>query len=376
VSKYYKKRSVKSGLPPGTLVHIGEKRLDAVKIQVFDYNENDFREIGDVKTMSECLALKENPTVTWVNVDGVHDTDVLESFGQAFGIHPLILEDIMNTDQRPKMQEFDDYIYVVLKNLKYDENGGERGIVSEQVSMVITSKFVITFQENKAGDAFNPVRDLIRSGKGKIRKMGSDFLTYALIDAIVDGYFGVLEKTGERMEEIEEEMMANPTFKTLHLIHILKREMLLVRRAVWPLRELIVGLERSDSDLIKSGTKLYLQDVYDHTIQLIESTEIFRDMLSEILNIYLSSVGNKTNMAVRRLTLITTVFMPLTLLAGIGGMSEFTMMTGGAENWKIAYSAFFLIMAVIASCNYYVLKWLDKRDKLEVQPLEVKSDSK
>jgi len=282
-----------------------------------DYNEAQFQE-KEAKTIEECLPFKDKPTVTWINIDGVHQVEIMEKIGAHFGIHPLILEDIMNTGQRPKMEDFEDYIFVVVKMIYYDEKDNE--IKAEQVSLLIGLNFVISFQE-KEGDVFNPIRDRIRKAKGRIRKMGADYLAYALIDTIVDHYFIVLEKLGEKIEDMEEELVTNPTPETLQTIHNLKRELIVLRKSIWPLREVISVLERGESPLIHESTSIYLRDVYDHTIQVVDTIETFRDMVSGMLDVYLSSVSNRMNEVMKVLTIIATIFIPLTFIAGIYGMN-------------------------------------------------------
>jgi len=251
-------------------------------------------------------------------LDGIHQLDNIEKIGEHFKIHPLVLEDIMNTGQRPKMEDFNDYLFIVLKMLSYDEEENETK--TEQVSLILSSKFVISFQESE-GDVFDPVRERIRSDRGRIRKMGVDYLAYSLIDAIVDNYFMVLEKIGEKIEDIEDELVKNPTPEVLHTIHRLKRELIFLRKSVWPLREVISRLERWESPLIDKSIDIYLRDVYDHTIQVIDALETFRDMLSGMLDIYLSSLSNRMNEVMKVLTIIATIFIPLTLISSIYEMN-------------------------------------------------------
>jgi magnesium transporter len=312
-----RKRGKKSGLPPGTLIHVGERKVGKARITIIDYDEHHFQE-KEAKDVEESLPFKDKPTVTWINIDGLHKLEIMEKIGEHFNIHPLVLEDIVNTGQRPKMEDFVDYIFVTLKMLHYFESETETKI--EQVSMILGSNFVISFQESE-GDVFDPIRDRIRADKGRIRKMGADYLAYALMDAIVDNYFTILEKLGEGIEDMEEELVVNPTLETLQSIHKLKREMIFLRKSVWPLREVINRLERWESSLIKKSTSTYLRDLYDHTIQVIDSIETFRDVLSGMLDIYLSSVSNRMNEVMKVLTIITTIFIPLTLIAGIYGMN-------------------------------------------------------
>src|SRR4030066_1059873 len=253
--KLTKKRSQKAGLPPGTLIHIGEKKREEPKITILDYDEARFQE-REVKSIEECFPFKEKPTVTWINVEGLHQVEVLERLGGWYGVHPLVLEDILNTDQRPKMEDHGEYIYIVLRDLDYSDKSNE--IETEQISLIVGSNFVFSFQE-RGGGTFNPIRDRIRNNKGRIRKMGADYLAYALLDSIVDNYFIILEKLGERIESLEEKLITNPTRETLQTIHDLKKEMIFLRRAVWPLREVVGSLERGESSLIQASTRIYLR---------------------------------------------------------------------------------------------------------------------
>ncbi|MBM3311709.1 MAG: magnesium/cobalt transporter CorA, partial [Candidatus Aminicenantes bacterium] len=249
---------------------------------------------------------------------GVHDPDLINRLGTAYELHPLILEDIMTTSQRPKMEDLGSSVYVVLKMLELDGPGA--AIVTDQLSLVFGKNYVVSFQE-KPGDMFDQVRERLRQGKGRLRKMGADYLAYALLDAVVDHYFVVLESLGERVEALEEELVGDPSQATLHRIHALKREMIFLRKSVWPLREVVAKLERAESELIKESTEIFFRDVYDHTIQVIDNIETFREMLSGMLETYLSSVSNRMNRVMKVLTIIATIFIPLTFLAGVYGMN-------------------------------------------------------
>jgi len=314
--KPIKRKSKGINLVPKPLVHPG-KKPDGVKITVIDYDQAQFKE-KEVKRAEECFPFKDKPTVTWINVDGIHDISLIEQIGKHFDMHSLVIEDIVNTAQRPKYEDFGHYILVVLKMLYYDDDECQTN--SEQVSLMIGTNFVISFQE-KEGDVFNAIRDRIRNAKGRIRKMGADYLAYALIDAIVDHYFIILEKFGEKIEGLEEGLVTNPTPETLQATHELKREMIFLRKSVWPLREVISGLQRAGSSLIQKSTGIFLRDVYDHTIQVIDTVETFRDMVSGMLDIYLSSISNKMNEVMKVLTIIATIFIPLTFIAGVYGMN-------------------------------------------------------
>jgi magnesium transporter len=311
------KRSKKTGLPPGSLVHVGERKVEKTRITVIDYDGDNVIE-KEVETAEECFRFRETSTVTWINVDGVHDSEIIEKLGSHFGLHPLILEDIMNTSQRPKMEDLGDAVYIVLNMVEC--GSGDPDVVTEQMSLVFGKNFVLSFQE-RPGDTFDPVRERIRKGKGRIRKMGPDYLAYTLIDAVVDDYFVVLERMGEQIEEIEDELVADPKKATLNEIHAMKREMIFLRKSAWPLREVISRLERAESPLIQKTTGIFLRDVYDHMIQVIDNIETFREMLSGMLDMYLSSVSNRMNEVMKILTIIGTIFIPLTFIAGVYGMN-------------------------------------------------------
>jgi magnesium transporter len=317
VSRFTKKRSVKSGLPPGTLVHIGDKSDRSVQISVIGYapgeiEEHHFEQIG------QYLENPCNSPVVWVNVEGVHDVELIRALGEKHTFHPLVLEDIVNTVQRPKIEDYGDYLFIVLKMLRPTEDGG---FSSEQISFILGADYLFTFQEGIKGDTFDPVRDRIRSSKGKIRSMGVDYLAYALIDAIVDGYFSILEGFGERIVDIEEELALAPDQKALNRINGMKKEIIYLRKTVWPLREAISFLERGDSDLLQHANRVYFRDVYDHTVQVIDTVETYRDLLSSMLDLYLSSISNRTNEIMKFLTVIGTIFIPLTFLVGVYGMN-------------------------------------------------------
>ena len=352
--KLTKERSKKAGLPPGTLIHIGEQKTERTRVEILDYDESHLLE-KEIETIDECLQFKNAQTVTWINVEGLHQVETLEKLNECFELHPLVMEDILNTDQRPKMEDYGDYIYVVLKLLYSNEMGSR--IETEQVSLILGPHFVISFQE-RGGAVFNPVKERIRNGKGRIRKMGADYLAYALLDSIVDNYFLVLEKLGEKIEFLEDELVANPTRSTLQAMHNLKSDMILLSRSVWPLREVISGLERGESPLIKESTRVYLRDIYDHTIQVIDTIETFRDMLSGMLDIYLSSISNRMNEVMKVLTIIATIFIPLTFVVGLYGMNFHYM---PELEWSWGYPAVLLVMFVIVVCMLIYFrkrKWL------------------
>ncbi len=354
IPKPFRKRSEKGGLPPGTLVHIGERKAEKVRITIIEYDETQFQE-KEVETIEECFSFKDTPAVTWINIEGLHQLDTIEKIGKHFTIHPLVLEDIANTEQRPKMEDFDDYIFLILKMLYFEED--ENAVKAEQVGLILGSNFVISFEEG-GGDVFNPVRERIRNGKGRIRKLGPDYLAYALMDVIVDSYFLILERIGDRIEDLEEDLLDESRPETMQAIHSLKGEMLLFRKSVWPLREVISSMERGESVLIRESTGIYLRDVYDHTIHVIDTIETFRDLLSGLLDLYISSVSNKMNEVMKVLTIIATIFIPLTFIAGVYGMN-FRYMP--ELEWRFGYHIILLVMLITgAGMVIYVRKrrWL------------------
>jgi magnesium transporter len=344
----------KPGQAPGTVSYVGEKKVAHMRIMLMDYDpphveEKEFSDVGDV------LAYRDAPTVSWININGLHDTVALQKLGDHFGLHPLVLEDIVNTHQRPKMEDYQDYVYLVCRMIYFSEDTQQ--IDTEQISLVLGPNYILSFQERE-GDVFDPVRERIRHGKGRIRKTGPDYLAYALLDAVVDNYFIALEKVGDRIESMEMELLDEPTTELLQAIHALKREMILVRRAVWPLREVLGRLERAESILIKEETSVFLRDVYDHTIQVADVVESFRDMLSGLQDLYLSSISNKMNEVMKVLTIIATIFVPLTFVAGIYGMN-FDFMP--ELHWKWGYPGVWVVIltvGVVMLVYFRRRKWL------------------
>jgi len=354
MARFVKKRSKTIGLSPGSMVHVGKKKTDIVKITVLDYNVSKVEEerVVDVK---DCFPFKEKPSVTWINVVGLHDVDTIGNLGSHYDIHSLVLEDIVNTSQRPKMEDYDGYLYIVLKMLHYNDKLNE--VEAEQVSLILGNNFVICFQE-KEEDVFDSVRDRIRNDKGRIRKMGADYLCYVLLDAIIDNYFVILEKIGEKLEGLEDEVVLNPNPTILQTIHSLKREMLFLRKSVWPLREVVSGLQKNGSTLIKKTTGIFLRDIYDHTIQVIDAIETYRDLISSLIDIYMSSVSNKMNEVMKVLTIFAAIFIPLTFIAGIYGMN-FENMPELSIPWAYPMVWVVIILVSVSLLGYFKhRKWL------------------
>jgi magnesium transporter len=348
-----KSRSQKAGLPPGTLVHIGDKKVDKPRITLMEFNESRLNE-QELKTFTGWQQVTEGNTVTWLDIGGVHQISLIEQIGDIFKLHPLLLEDIVNTDQRPKLDDYDQYLYVVVKMLYRDD---QDKVIAEQVSIVLGPQYVLTFQEN-GKDVFDPLRTRLRTDKGKIRKSGADYVFYSLMDSIVDHYFTIMERLGEKLEILEDECVLDPNGRSLERIQRFKKDVLYLRRAVWPLRDVISGLQRDDSTLIKPPTKIYLRDVYDHTVQIMETIETFRDLVASMLEIYLSSNSHRMAAVMKVLTIITTIFMPLTFIAGIYGMN-FEYMP--ELKWPWGYP---MILGVMAAIGIAMVAFFRRKDWL------------
>lgn len=354
MARFFKRHHNKIAQSPGTVEYHGERKVDQIRIAIMDYDESALNENRDA-AFEECLTCKDLPSTSWINVNGLHDTDFLTKLGERFGLHSLVLEDIVNTNQRPKFEDYGEYIYIVIKILDYDE--AAQIVTSEQVSLILGQNYVLSFQERE-GDIFEPVRERIRGGKGRIRKGGTDYLTYALLDAVVDHYYAVLERFGDEIEAIEEDLIDHPAPELLNQIHALKREMIYIRKSVWPLREVVGSLYRDETRLIKKATQLFLRDVYDHTIQVIDSVESFRDIISGMQDLYLSSLSNRMNEVMKVLTIAATIFVPLTFFAGIYGMN-FDFMP--ELKWKWSYPIFWAVIVVVGGSMVYAFRrkrWL------------------
>jgi len=351
--KLVKKRHKKIGVSPGTLIHLGEQKLDQALISTLEYNlEQLWERQLDAATAEQCGQLRPEAKVSWINLDGLHQIDYLETLGRCFNLHPLAQEDILNTEHRPKLEEFPEHLFIVVKMLQFDDASKE--IRTEQVSLILGANFVLSFQE-LTGDVFDGVRERIRKAKGRVRKMGADYLAYVLLDAIVDNYFVILEKLGDQIEELEAELIHSPTPETMQKIHHFKREMILLRKAIWPLREVISGLQRHEGGLISDATGAFLRDLYDHCIQILDTVETLRDILAGLLDLYLSSISNRMNEIMKVLTLIATIFIPLTFIAGIYGMN-FDYMP--ELHWKYGY---FLAWGLMLGCGLALLRFFKRK---------------
>lgn len=332
-----KNRSKKIGMPPGTLVHIGEKREAPVKITRISYDQTSVTK-NKYDDISVCIEDIDKNQVNWINIDGIHDMNIISTIGKAFDIHPLLLEDIVNSDQRPKFESFDNFIFVVCRMIFISEN--KKDIKTEQISLVITENTVISFQE-EPGDVFDAVRDRIKNKVGKIRGMNSGYLAYSLIDSVTDHYFLAIEQLGYEIDSLEDRLMEGTDDETVKTIHRLRSQVIMMRKSIWPLREIILGLEKDETDILGEQTTRYFRDVYDHTIQIMDAVEIFRDLLTGMMDLYLSGVSNRMNQVMKVLTIISTIFIPMTFIAGVYGMNFKNMPELG---WNFGYYIALLLM--------------------------------
>lgn len=327
---------IESDAPPSIIILIDYSESKATKVQL--------------EAPEDCEPYLDTESVSWVDVKGLGSEDVLQRLGHVFNLHPLVLEDIVNVPQRPKVEEYTDQLLIVARMVTLKADG--LGFISEQVSFILGQHYLLTVQEEPEHDSFGPVRERIRCNKGIIRKQKSDYLAYALLDSIIDGFFPVLEAYGERIEALEDEVVANPTRQTLEKIHGIKRELLTLRRSIWPQRDAINMLIRDGSDLISHDVQIYLRDCYDHAVQVLDMVETYRELSSSLMDVYLSSVSNRMNEIMKTLTVISAIFIPLTFVAGIYGMNfntEISRWNMPELNWYFGYPLCWALMISIAS---------------------------
>ncbi len=339
--KSFRRMASKVGMPPGSLVYTGEKEQTAAKITVTRYNGQTIVE-RQLEAFDASQMVADPGEVTWINVTGVSKVKDLEKLGECFKIHPLVLEDILEVGQRPKVEDYDDYLYIVLNSIR--PVGEDEELAAEEISLVLGPHYLLSFYVGD-DDIYAPVRARLRQGKGRIRKLGPDYLAYALIDLVVDNYFLELEKFGDQVESLEDEVVARPSPQTLRDVHRFKNDMIMLRKSLWPLREVIARLERRESPLISESLGNYFRDVYDHTIIAIDTVETYRDILSGMLDIYLSSMSNRLNQIMKVLTIIATIFMPLTFITSLYGMNFKNM---PELQWHYGYYGVLVVMLVIA----------------------------
>jgi len=339
------------GQSPGALIHVGTQRVENVRIDMMEYDDKTINEKNNVK-IEDCLESKDKPNVTWINVIGIHDPNIIETFGNSFEIHPLHQANIMNTELRPSIEIHDNYVLIMLKMPHYINETGKLEL--EQISIVLAKNHVITFQEIEA-DFFDLIRKRLRNKTGTIRNQKSDYLAYAIIDAIIDSYFLVIEKIGDITEELEEELMQNPTADTMQTIQTLKRRMISLRKSIWPAREIIDFLGRDSTMLISDNTRTYLRDVYNHVIQVIDTIEGLRDVIGGMLDTYLSSVSNRMNEVMKTLTIIAAIFIPITFIAGLYGTNFIYV---PELQWEYSYFAMLIVMGIVSGL---MIAWFKRK---------------
>jgi magnesium transporter len=326
------------GAPPGTLFYTGEQ-TGKVKICLMEFNESEFieREFHD---LGQCMHHLKGDMVKWINVEGVHDVRLIENLGKLYDLHPLTLEDIVHIEQRPKFEDYEHYLLTVMKMITYDKEAQ-----AEQLSLVLLDNLVISFQEPQGGDAFDIIRERLRQGKGRVRKSGADYLFYALMDAVVDWYFSALEKIGDKIAVVEEDIMHEPRQESLVQLYKLKREIIYLRKQIWPVRDLISNMIRSESPFLTPSTMLFLRDLQDHSTRIIDTVETYRDLLSGMMDIYLSTNSNKMNEVMKTLTVISSLFIPVTFIAGVYGMNfEFMPELGTRYGYAVTWVVMLAVM--------------------------------
>jgi magnesium transporter len=342
MSRQLQKMKKRIGLPPGSLVHIGSRKEDNVRISLIDYSLESSRE-QNISAIEEVFPCFTSPSVSWINIDGLHDTELFSALGKELSLHPLLLEDILDTGQRPKLELYPDHLLIILKMITWNE--GEGKIDFEQISFIMGEHYIISWQEHK-GDVFEHVRQRIRNDKSRIRKSGTDYLLYSLLDAIIDNYYLMLSNLGDTIESIEAELVDDPSQDLLTAIHSLKRDVLFLRKSIWHLRSVISNLNRIDSPAITPEVITYMRDLHDNTVQVIDTIETYREIISGLLDIYLSSLSNRMNQVMKVLTIFAAIFIPLTFIAGVYGMNFHYL---PELSWKYAYPVWWLIVIAISS---------------------------
>lgn len=345
------KVSQKTGLPPGSLVYVGDKKFEKARVTKIEFNESFFNE-QDLLDIQQCKTSKQEGVITWINVDGLHHEAIVQTIGHYYNIHPLALEDILNTEQRVKIEIHQEYLYIIVKNFFYDKE--IKHLRDNQISIIIGEGYLLTFQEN-ASQIFSPIVNRIRMNKGIVRKSTVDYLAYTLIDSVVDDYFFILEQLGEKIELLEEMVLREVSRDRLFDIHGVKKNLLYLRKTTWPLREVLNSLLRGDSKFIHPNTIIYIQDAYDHAIEIIETIEILRDMITVTMDIYLTGTNNRMNAVMKVLTVIGTIFIPLTFITGIYGMN-FEYMPELKSIWGYPVILFVMFVIGLGMVVYFKIK--------------------
>lgn len=326
------------------MVFVGERKCERPRVDIIDYNSEQLSEVQDVE-VNQCFEQALSDTsVTWINVNGVHDVGLIETLGEHFGLHPMTLEDLVNTTQRPKVEEFPYYLFIVMKMMEF--NSTSHAIDVENVSLILGKNVVLSFLEDD-GDVFDSLRERLRKDKGRIRHMKADYLAYSLMDTVVDHYFLAIEQIGDRIEAIDDKILDDPRQSDIQDIHYLKRDVLSLRKAAWPCREVINAIEKGESGVLMASNKVYWRDLYDHSIQVIDMVETYRDILGGMHDTYLSSLSNRMNEVMKTLTIISSIFIPLTFIAGVYGMNFVNM---PELRWPLGYHGVLIVMLTIGVC--------------------------
>lgn len=327
---------------PGTPVFVGERRREQARVDLFLYDAETVSEITAATQEDWIQAHRQGSGVLWINITAVHDIALIEALAGEFGLHPLTLEDIVNTSHRPKWEEFPSYSFLAMKMVQ--RQAGGHGVTVEHVSVVLTDRVVLSFLED-AGDVFESVRQRIRRGAGRVRRLGADYLAFCLMDAVVDHYFLAIESIGDWVEHFEDHLLANAMQVEIRELYRFKRELLEVRHAVWPLREVLSAINRSESGLLHPENRMFWRDLYDHCVQVMDMLDNARESLASMHDTYLSSLSNRMNEVMKVLTIISTIFIPLTFIAGIYGMNFKNM---PELEWRDGYFVILALMVVIA----------------------------
>ncbi|HZW39771.1 MAG TPA: magnesium/cobalt transporter CorA [Ignavibacteriaceae bacterium] len=333
------------GQSPGTLTFTGKQKVDRTKISVFDYNDNSYVE-KEITSLDDLKELKFDNKITWINITGLHDINALEKVGRVFNIHPLVLEDILNITQFPKIENYDDYLFVVAKMIDLSP---VKSINIEQVSFILSKNYLISFQEDEQ-DVFDIIRERIRKNLGRIRKLGTDYLMYRLLDAIVDNYFFILENFDDRIDKLEDKVLLNPDHVDINSIYIVRKEIMNLRRAIMPMRDMMYSVEKEKDRHITKSTYFFFRDLNDHLNQIFDSLESYREMINQLVELYISNSSHKLNEVIKLLTIISTIFIPLTFIVGVYGMNFNTKISPfnmPELNWYWGYPAIMVFMLAI-----------------------------
>ena len=345
----------KTGLAPGSLIYTGQVYTDEIKIQVIDYTDDHIEEI-EITEVAELERFNNPDTVTWINIQGLHDVEVISSIGKLMGLHPLTMEDILDTNQRPKVEEFEDHLYISMKMINHLEDHNKIDI--EQVSIIAHKNFVICFQE-KPGDVFNDIRTRLRNGKGRARKRGADYLSYMLIDVIIDFYYETLDQVWNKIERLDDLVVRRPDRIELNDIQVIRRDLIQLRRYMYPVRDVVHSISNSQGQFFSDQTLMFVRDSYDHAVQVVENLDTYREILNSVMDLYLSQLSNKMNEVMKVLTVMSSIFIPLTFIAGIYGMNfEHMPELGWAISYPVGFWSLIGVVAVIMVIFMKSRKWL------------------